>query len=188
MCASHNSSIFHDVAVFVACITTTVLLNSLKSNIHFVSASATNLSMEKHIQKVVLLSMSEATSIAGVLQGEYNAEDTFAEVALIVAREVIKTHILSNSKDCFAVVLYGTVRRKLSDLPIFFQDKVSVPVSKRAVQRRHTWLSAVCLQRESKNMLNFPYVTVLQDLAEPSAERIKALNGLLGACSGAYLH
>ena len=65
---------------------------------------------------------------------------------------------------------------------------MSVPVSKCAVQRRHTWLSAVCLQRESKNTLNFPCVTVFQDLAEPSAERIKALNGLLGARSGAYLY
>ena len=40
-----------------------------------------------------------------------------------MAREVMKTHILSNSKDCFAVVLYGTVRGKLSEIPIHFQDK-----------------------------------------------------------------
>lgn len=66
------------------------------------------------------------------MQGEYDADNTFAEVALIVAREVMKTHILSNSKDCFAVVLYGTVRSKLPEIAIEFQGNVSVPVDKFA--------------------------------------------------------
>ena len=44
------------------------------------------------------------------LQSGYDAEHTYAEVALIVARNIMKMHIISSSRDSFAVVLYGTVR------------------------------------------------------------------------------
>ena len=44
------------------------------------------------------------------LQGGFTAKTAFAEVAVIVAREMMKAHIISNSKDSFAVVLYNTVR------------------------------------------------------------------------------
>ncbi|KAK9845331.1 hypothetical protein WJX81_003616 [Elliptochloris bilobata] len=73
--------------------------------------------------------------------GEYNADTTFSEVAVVVAREIMKAHIISNSRDSFAVVLYGT--------------------------------------RKSENEHNHENVYVFQNLDEPSAERIKALTGLL---------
>ena len=44
-------------------------------------------------------------------QGGFTAKTAFAEVAVIVAREMMKAHIISNSKDSFAVVLYNTVRK-----------------------------------------------------------------------------
>ena len=58
---------------------------------------------------VVLCCHLSPLSLLRCAQSGYDAENTYAEVALIVARNIMKTHIISNSRDSFAVVLYGTV-------------------------------------------------------------------------------
>ena len=53
------------------------------------------------------------TSDIGEWPQGFQESDRWFDVALHVAREFTKMHIISSDSDCIAVVFYGTVRERL---------------------------------------------------------------------------
>ena len=124
-------------------------------------------------------------------------------MALRVAREFTKMHIISSDSDCIAVVFYGTVCQSAACSSCGACRRAACPHAAHAppydlmllvlhacacndarggvcthiLQHLHMR----CMQRATKNANNFENVYVLVELEEPSARSIRDLDNMMGA-------